>query len=72
MRDGEGQCAAGTALARDRAMKRRIKKPIRHVRADEDAPMPVLDKAPAERTPKEVREAIEHDALLDTRGEHSR
>jgi hypothetical protein len=32
--------------------------------------MPVLDKPPAERSPKEVREAIENAAAMEQRGEH--
>jgi hypothetical protein len=49
---------------------RKAKKPS--PRSDDEPPMPVLDKPPTERTPKEVREAIENDAVLERRGEYSR
>jgi hypothetical protein len=39
----------------------------------DDAPfVPVYDKPPAERSPKEIKQAIESDVLLEWHGEHSR
>lgn len=41
-------------------------------RTDSDPFIPVFDKKPSERTPREIREAIEADAMLERRDEHSR
>lgn len=41
-------------------------------RADSDPFVPALDKRPDERTAKEVREAIEADALSERKGEPQR
>ncbi len=41
-------------------------------KTDEDPFIPVFDKPPAERTPREIKEAIEADAVLERRDEHSR
>lgn len=41
-------------------------------RADSDPFVPALDKRPAERSGKEVREAIEADALSERKGEPQR
>ncbi len=41
-------------------------------RSDSDPFIPVFDKKPSERTPREIREAIEADAILERRDEHSR
>lgn len=58
--------------AADRWSMKPTKKPQkREPQSDSGPEMPVLDKKPSERTPKEIREAIEADAILERRDEHS-
>jgi hypothetical protein len=52
--------------------KRRTRSPRPAPTEDSDPAMPVLDKPPAERTPKEIKEAMEHDAWLERQDEPER
>ena len=63
--------ARGAGMDKDKAKKPAPpQKP--QPRSDSDPFIPVYDKKPSERTPREIREAIEGDAVLERRDEHSR
>jgi hypothetical protein len=53
-------------------MKRERRPPRSPPKTDAAPFEPVYDKPPELRTPREIKEAIETDAVLERRGEHSR